>query len=50
MSTLTGKPLVQAECPSLDSLVKSGRLSQGKLLRGIDKKTVTRGDFKFLLF
>ena len=48
LSTLTGKPLAQVECPRLDSLVKSGRLSQGNLLRGIDKKTVGRGDFKFL--
>ena len=45
LSTITGKPLAQAECPSLDSLVKSGRLSQGNLLSGIDKKTVGRGDF-----
>ena len=48
LSTLTGKPLAQAECPSLDSLVKSGRLSQGNLLSGIDKKTVGRGDVKFV--
>ena len=46
LSTLTGKPLAQVECPRLDSLVKSGRLSQGNLLRVLTTKPLEDRDLE----